>query len=407
MPRAKKKQTRRGNKEGSIYQRLDGKWCGQVLTGYNDSGYPVRRTFYGKTREDVAQKVSEAVSSVFSGVKPVKPTRLTMNQLMREYLWTFKKPTVSDVTFDWYLTLSDKYIVPQLGHVVVSDLTPYLIQEHLNKLFENLSARTVKAVRDLLNQVFIHSVEIKLIQRNPVSGTKVPKVSREKSKQTERVCVIPPADRKKILSATHDDLRMRVALTVLMFTGLRVGEFLALTWGQIDFRNGSLSIDRAITQSCEYADDGKLQNRKTVVGLTKTSCSERKIKVPENVLAVLLEWRDYLPTHMRRQVKSDILNSEAVVFPNDLGQMRTYDGFRTTYRRFMSEHGLGDYSLHSYRHTFATMLLEAGTNPKTVQELLGHRDIQTTLGVYSHCLEDVKNNAANVIAGIYRDLTEE
>ena len=84
--------------------------------------------------------------------------------------------------------------------------------------------------------------------------------------------------------------------------------------------------------------------------------------------------------------------------------MRTYNGFRTTYLRFMRKHNLGEYSLHSYRHTFATMLLEKGVNPKIVQKLLGHQDIETTLGTYSHVLPEVFDGVAGVVGELHADM---
>jgi integrase len=257
----------------------------------------------------------------------------------------------------------------------------------------------------LLNQAFTHALEVNLVERNPVTGTKIPKVPRAKG-DDDNAKVITVADRTKILAATDGDLRMKTALTVLMFTGMRIGEFLALTWGNVDFESGVITIDRAITHKCEYDDEHNLTTRSTVVGMTKTVSSTRKVKVSTAVTDVLLEWRDNLPSHFRCPLDHDPLALSAVVFPNDLGQMRTYDGFRTTYRRFMTEHGLPSYALHSYRHTFATMLLETGTNPRVVQKLLGHADIETTLGIYSHVLPEVFDGAADTLTGVYAAVTQ-
>jgi integrase len=179
-----------------------------------------------------------------------------------------------------------------------------------------------------------------------------------------------------------------------------------MTWGQVNFKNGTLTIDRGITHSCEYHEDGRLKRRITVVGDTKTQCSVRTIKVSPVVLDALKAWRKVLPGHMRSIPKHDILAKDAVIFPNDTGIMRTYDGFRTTYRRFMAENSLGSYPIHSYRHTFATMLLEKGVNPKVVQKLLGHRDIETTLGIYSHVLPEVFDGVADMIGDIHADMLD-
>lgn len=219
MPRKSKKQTRRGNKEGCIYQRKDGSWCGQVLFGYKPDGKPNRKTFYGSTREAVAKKVSEATHKAFCGelhMKTMEP--ITVRQLVTDYLWIFKKPGVSDVTFEWYLNLAKTHILPTLGAMSSYDLTPFQIQKLLNELYgvKELAHRTVIGVRDILNQTFLHAVETKLLSANPVAGTKIPKQSRVRVEHTENIRVIPINDRTRILKAAASDLRMKTALTVLM-----------------------------------------------------------------------------------------------------------------------------------------------------------------------------------------------
>ena len=407
MPRKTKKQTRRGNGEGSIYQRKDATWCGQVTVGYDEQGKPVRKTFYGSTREEVARKVSSVTTQVWSGTYVTETaSTLTVKKLVTDFLWTFKRPTIADVTFDWYLSIANTHIIPELGDVHADKLTPYTIQGFINKMHneKHLAVRTIKATRDVLKQTYTHAIEMKLTTTNPALGTKLPKQSRIKVEAKENEKVIPVDERAIILSAAENDLRMKTALTVLMFTGMRVGEWLALTWGQVDFKNSTITIDRAITKTCEYDKNGELTRRQTVVGSTKTQCSERQMKVPPAVIDVLKAWRKALPQHMRGTVANDILAPDAVVFPNDRGEMRTYNGFRTTYRRFMADNNLGEYTLHSYRHTFATMLLESGVNPKIVQKMLGHADIETTLGTYSHVLPEVYDGVADTMAGLHETL---
>jgi integrase len=380
-----------------------------VTAGYDEQGKLIRKTYYGNTREEVARKVTAAANQVFDGtlVAPDSPSVTTVEQIVTDFLWTFKKPTVSDVTFEWYLNVTNAHIIPAIGPILSDELTPHKIQTLINYMHDEkrLAARTIKGVRDILNQVFIHAVEMKIVAMNPVSGTKLPKRSRVQVEGKEYAKVIPVNVRAEILQTTQNDLRMRTAITALMFTGMRVGEWLALTWGQVDFQNSIVTIDRAITKSCEY-EDRELTERKTVVGSTKTQCSVRKIKVSPAVMDVLREWRKALPEHMRRSAKYDPLSAGSVVFPNDMGKMRTYNGFRTTYRRFMSDNNLGAYSLHSYRHTFATMLLEQGVNPKVVQKLLGHRDIETTLGTYSHVLPEVFDGVASIVGKLHAGMMD-
>jgi len=111
----------------------------------------------------------------------------------------------------------------------------------------------------------------------------------------------------------------------------------------------------------------------------------------------LKKWKAY-------QFEKNIAFTEddAFVFSSRNGEMRTYDGFKGNYKRFLIRHNLSKYNLHlhRYRHTFATMLLEEGVNPKVVQKLLGHKDVQTTLGIYSHVLAEVYESTANKVTHI-------
>ena len=101
-----------------------------------------------------------------------------------------------------------------------------------------------------------------------------------------------------------------------------------------------------------------------------------------------------------------LITGDAVIFPNKHGETRTYSGFRTVYNKFLKKYGLEQYNLnlHKYRHTFATMLLEDGVNPKVVQKLLGHKTIQITLDTYSHVLSEVYTAVAGTIDNIYENI---
>ena len=399
MPR-KTKNTRRGNLEGSIYQRKDGKWCGQVLIGYKPDGKPHRKTFYGKTREDVAKKITNVSSDNFKGVPFVEPQNMTMRELIKSWLFDFKKSEVTARTFEWYLNIAKTYIYEDLGGFPICKLTTYHIQMLLNKrINEGLSLRTVKAVRNIINQAIKHACEMKILAVNPVLGTKLPKY--ERVVKEDKVKAIPVELRKQILNAAQNDAIMKPIIFTLMFTGIRIGELLALPWKNVDFKTGIIIIDRAITNEVEYDNDGEVDSRSTIVAVTKTYSGNRKIKMPDVLIKILREW------YTSQKLKNiAFISGNSEVFANKFGERRTYYGFRTNYRRFMERNGFEEHNIniHSYRHTFATMLLEAGVNPKVVQKLLGHKDVQTTLGIYSHVLSEVYESTANKVDEIYHNL---
>ena len=199
------------------------------------------------------------------------------------------------------------------------------------------------------------------------------------------------------------------AITTLMFTGMPVGEMLALQWKHIDFKAKTISIRQSVTRELTFDADGKTAAMTDALGATKTRTSQRVLQAPDIVLARLREWmRDVVA------LKGGLstLTPDGFVFlsTRTMG-MRTYSGFRASYRHFLERNGFeGDgLNLHRFRHTYASMLLEQEINPKIVQKLLGHRDVSTTLGVYSHVVPEVfsgvtaaVNDASqNLLAGTY------
>ena len=174
-----------------------------------------------------------------------------------------------------------------------------------------------------------------------------------------------------------------------MLTGMRIGEALALQWKHVDFQKRTITIQQSLTRELEFDREGRTQKTATALGVTKTRCSRRVLKVPDLVLQRLREWMRYVS---KRKGGLEVLVLEGIVFVSTRTMgLRTYSGFRASFRHFLERNGLGDQrlNLHRFRHTYASMLLEQEVNPKVAQKLLGHRDVSTTLGVYTHVVPEV------------------
>ncbi|MCL2083596.1 MAG: site-specific integrase [Oscillospiraceae bacterium] len=404
MPR-KKKPTRRGNGEGSIHQRKDGRWCGQVTTGYNELGKPIRKTYYGDTREEVARKVTEAASQAFEGITPAQPGLIKVGDYVMNWTLKFKRTQIAPKTLEWYLGLIRNHIDPRLGHILLRDLSTYHVQDVLVSMTAEgkLSRRSIQGIRDILKQAMDHACQMKLLDANLVLGCRLQKETRSPEEQDAKV--IPIELRKVILETATVNPILKPILTTLMFTGIRSGELLALRWANIDFERGTMEITASVARTPEFDSKGEYIKKTNVLSSPKTKASYRTMRISSIVLDALLEWKRYMDK--KRPHRSDF-----VFCSTKSGGMRTYYGFRSTYRHFLKRHGLDEYglNLHSYRHTFATMLLEMGVNPRVVQRLLGHSDITTTLGIYTHVVKEVFDSVADslstafehTIAGTYK-----
>ena len=182
---------------------------------------------------------------------------------------------------------------------------------------------------------------------------------------------------------------MRPIITTLLFTGMRIGELLALQWKHIDFATHTITIAQSVTRELTFDENGKTMDMTDVLGSTKTRTSHRVIQAPELVLNRLREWMRYVETLPKGL---EVLTPEGFVFISTRTMsMQTYSGFRASYRHFLDRNGFSGegLNLHRYRHTYASMLLEQEINPKIVQKLLGHRDVSTTLGIYTHVVPEV------------------
>ena len=201
--------------------------------------------------------------------------------------------------------------------------------------------------------------------------------------------VIPIAQREQLLKATESDPILCPIITLLMLTGMRIGEALALQWKHVDFQKRTITIQQSLTRELEFDGEGRIQKTATALVLTRTRCSRRVLQVPDLVLQRLREWMRYVS---KRKGSMEVLVPEGIVFVSTRTMgLRTYSGFRASFRHFLERNGLGDQhlNLHRFRHTYASMLLEQEVNPKVVQKLLGHRDVSTTLGVYTHVVPEV------------------
>jgi integrase len=385
MPR-EKKHTRRGNNEGSIYRRSDGRWAGEVFIGYKPDGKPWRKVIYGKTRQEVAQKVGRMTVEVADGQKPLADKKTVLARWIDEWLDIYCRPRVTARTFDWYATLVKTHIVPILGTTPLSKLTALKAQHLFSDMQKaGKSERTIKAVRNLLRQIMEQARKVGYVAINPILDTDPPRRTR---KPDDSCKALSREMRARVLAAAQGDTIMKPIVTTLLFTGLRSGELLALTWDDVDFGTRRITVHTAVTK----------EGKNTVVSEPKTRAGCRTLVVPSQVLDALQEWK----THIGKRVPN---HGNFVFCSTRTGGLRTYQGFRASFIHFLERNNLPHITLHMFRHTHATILLEQGVNMVAMQKQLGHADIGTTLGIYSHVMPEVCEQTADTLSKVYEGMT--
>jgi integrase len=237
-------------------------------------------------------------------------------------------------------------------------------------------------MKNLLNNFFEHAVEENIITVNPILKVKIAPNRREENAYNEKKGqALHPEIRKAVLEWVEENPVLKPILILCTLRGLRPQEVITLKWENVNFNSKKLSIKTALNRVVEFDDDWNVVSRGAVRGKTKTPKSNRTFTMPGTVVESLREWKQYCH---QKGLKSEF------VFPNTkTGEMRTYAGLRSLFRRFMEKHNLqGMGTLYTLRHTFATILLEQRENPKIVMELMGHTKVKTTLDLYSHVVDD-------------------
>ena len=402
---AKKKivsKTRRGNNEGSIYQRQDGLWVGMVSLGYDDNGKQKRKAIYGKTRIEVSKKLAELTNRISSdNYDYVKDN--TLSTIMKEWLMVFKKSQVTPRTFENNITKFKKHIEPKIGGMKLDEITSITIQKMLNEMQdEDLSLDYIKKTKHLLRQFFEYAVENKFILENPINKVKV-KSQEHKIYRKNEYKAIPVEIRKQFIESLNEHTFLKPFCYVMMFAGLRTGEALALEWQDIDFENKLLKVERGMTNVPKFDDNGKVISRQLVIGDTKTVCSKRTVPMPDILVEAL---KEYFNKQKQKQSKLGIsfTDNDSFVFCNDEGNLRTYSGTKKIFYTFLKSHNLQKYHIHFHtlRHTFSNTLFEADQNPKVIQSLLGHKDVKTTITTYNSVDKSYFDKATKVFNEQYK-----
>ena len=294
------------------------------------------------------------------------------------------KPTVSDVLDDWvtnvvqweteittrerYGCLIDLYLKPELGHVTAERLEVRHIYECQTTLRQlGKTQRTVDLTFTVLSGALSHAVKLGHIKNNVMASIRL--------RRGHSPEVIPPSKESvkrllQVAEATSDPLFELIRL--LVFTGLRRGEALGLTWGNVDLNAGTIQISSILVKTHH---EGMVQKK------PKTRKSSRKLSLDETTVKVLQQHRDSLG---RKPKGSDL------VFQTPKGQELKPSTIAYQLRRLVKNSGLGEeldgLNFHAFRHFHASVLLQSKQNPKAVADRLGHADVTTLLRIYAHLM---------------------
>ena len=278
----------------------------------------------------------------------------------------------------------EKYIIPRVGEMKIDEITAPMLQRLFNKMIsDGYALATVKKSKFLLGQFFEYCVDNDFLKTNPVAKTKL--ASRERKVQTtEEYKAIPPELRKDFVKALDTSPILKPICYTSLFAGLRIGEVLALRWRDVDFTDKTIWVDNAVTVIPHYDDAWRVSDYETVISDTKTAASVRSVPMPQILIDCLKEHRNRR-RKMEYETGISFTDDDDLVFSTEEGELRTYYGTRAMFDKLMRKTGFAEYGFHFHtlRHTYSSMLFESGENPKVIQQLLGHKDVTTTIRTYN------------------------
>ncbi len=228
---------KRGNGEGSIYRRMDGRWVGQYLV--HTAKGPKYRYLYGKTRAMVAEKLTKAMADRDSGLI-FDAGNLTTGEFLSRWLEASVKGNVRHRTLDNYRMHVRLHIAPSLGRIKLQALSPAHVQSlYRAKLDSGLAPSTLRYTHAVLNRALKQAMRWGLVPRNAAQSADPPKLERVEMR------TLSPAEARRLLATSRDD-GLEAFYVMAVHTGLRIGELLGLRWGDVDLDAGKMQVVRQL-----------------------------------------------------------------------------------------------------------------------------------------------------------------
>jgi integrase len=380
---------KRGNDEGSIYQRKDGLWVAAISLGFHPTtGKPVRKSVYAKTRQEAAKKLQALQQTQAQGL-PQARRDITVEALMTEYLAT-KKTEWRAKTYAYAALVSRVYIVPHLGKVKLADLDARRVSAWLRTLPSTrtppLSPRSVQLARANLYRAVELAVRWDWVPRNVVALTDPPRSQPRKPPEasTEQA--------RQILKA-FEGHRWQAIVYLLVGCGLRIGEALGLSWDDWSPSTSRLQVRRQLSRVTGTAVG------EFCLAEPKSRSGTRSIPVPKFVAQALEAQRVTQKAAQQTLTELGIAwgNSWNLIFTSGEGKPLSDNNIRRDVTRTLTESGLESLKLHDLRHLCASLLIAEGIPLTTIAQVLGHASPAITMTVYAHQLKGADEAAARAL----------
>ena len=370
----------RANGEGTVYPRKNKQ--GKVIS-YRASYWVrtangrTRRYASGKTKTEALTALRKATADRDGGLV-FDAKNLKLGSYLDRWLQDSVKGTVKQTTYEGYERLARVHLVPTLGDIKLSLLTPAHIRAlYREKIASGLAANSVQRIHALLHKALTQAVNDGLIPRNVTDAVKAPRQQRKEMK------TFTPEQVHAFLDAAKGD-RLRALYIVAIHTGLRQGELFGIRWEDVDFEAGTVSVHRTLSGAKGGPTFTTPKNDKA-----------RRVRLTPQAIEAL---RDHRKRQLEERMRlAGLWQDHGLVFCSTVGTpLSRHNIYNRSFKPLLERAGLPrSFRFHDLRHTFATLMASSGGHAKVVQEMLGHATINITLDLYSHVLPDMQEDAVD------------
>lgn len=331
----------------------------------------------GKTKKEALKRLALAEADILQNGYQ-EESKMLFKELLDIWMKQHVKLNCSINTIKSYSANINIHILPKLGNYKVTDITTRVLQEFVDGVkTEGYSRSTASSLKNIINSSLNYAIfPLEVIKNNPCSYVRMPKFEAPNKKKP-----LTLDEYYKLLEASKRDHVVNTLLKMMFHTGMRVGEVCALQWDDIDFENKIIHIKHTLIMI--DADTCKLTS-------PKTPTSVRDIYFNNDVEQILKKQRIWQNENKLRL--GEFYTISDLIFTRDDGTFIKVKHLGSYINNLRKKTNV-DFSLHSLRHTHATMLLEAGVGMKEIQMRLGHSNISTTMDIYAGSTDESKINA--------------
>lgn len=357
-------------------------WEARLSVGRDPgTGKQIQRSITGKSQKEVREKLQALAVAVANG-EYTEPSKLTVGEWLDTWAENYLN-SVKPRTVEAYKSNIALHIKPRIGAIRLSALTPVDVQRLYNGLKSKktglpLSAKTKKNVHGALHKALEKAVALGYIRHNPADRPDLPRIAKPE---------IAPLDddaMRRFLDVIRGH-EFELIYTVTLFTGMREGEVLGLTWGCLDFKAGTITVKQQLQKLRGTGGEYRLVSTK--------NGKPRKIS-PAAYVMELLKKQKAKQAEYRLKAGELWHNPLNLVFTTPLGRNLCHQTVYLGFKKLAAAAGVPAARFHDLRHSYAVAALRAGDDIKTVQGNLGHATAAFTLDVYGHLTEQMQRESA-------------